>query len=835
MKTIKKTFQILSFLILLGVIENSQAQTCAANFTYIIGANGAVTFTSTSANTTSVTNYNWNFGPASFSATGLAGTTAAYTYTANGNYFVFLTIFSSVPSCSSSIAYSVNITNATNTCVLNASFSYNNVNQYNGVVNFANYTSGTSAGVTYTWNYGDGFTGNTAQPSHTYSNNGVYTVTLTANNNYTTACISTYTALVVVNSVCNFTPSFVSSPGANGAYTFSSNSVGTTSNTSYFWDFGNNTFTSGVNLSVASQTYYTNGTYSVTLQLSSVSPSCGAQVTQTINVSNVPTQTCNLNANFTFSLGANGSANFVSTSTGTLGQTTYSWNFGIGSNWNAGAGYLGATGTSCFRIYPNNQSYVVTLTANNNFTPSCVSTQTALVTITNTSCNVVPNFTSSLGSNGLVNFNSTSSAVNPNTTFIWEFGDNNMASGVNLTTTSNTYTTNANYTVGLALLSIAPACTAYISQSLIVSSNPCNLNANFASVLSNSGSVNFNNITSGTVAGTSYTWNFGDGGTSNIFSPTHTYSNSGIYTVTLTANNNFSTNCVSTKTSVVIINLCNLSANFTHTVGANGMVNFNCTSTGTNGAWYYNWNFGDGFAGSGISPSHAYLSGGAHNVGLIVTHTNNVGVCSDTIVQSINITTLPCSANSNFSLNPTNTPQYWTATPSYPWNVTNAVWNWGDGSSSGGLYTSHNYSVAATYTVCLTVTVSCGSTASTCVSQYISKSANGESMNMISLNVVAPALIPTGINNLETKEVVFTISPNPSNGEFTVNMNGLKSDQVKISVYNLIGKLVYEANAEAADARLTKEIQTNNLSSGIYFIKATNDNNEFTKKIIINK
>jgi PKD repeat protein len=647
MKTIKKTFQILSFLILLGMAKNSQAQTCAANFTYYNFGNGTVSFTNTSVNTNSTTISYWNFGPATYSAVGNPGMFTQYTYTANGTYTVYLTIFSSAPSCSSTIAYTINVT----ACLLNINFSYSQGT--NGLINFNNITTGTVAGTTYTWNYGDGSTSNNFSSSHTYTANGVYQVDLTANNNFSTFCVYTYTSLVVVNSICNLAANFTYTLGNNGLVNFTSTSLGTSTNTTYHWYFGNGVNFNGLNSTTASQTYTTNGTYVVTLVDSTSSPVCTSSISQSITISNV-TVPCNLSANFTPTVGANGL-------------------------------------------------------------------------------------------------------------------------------------------------------------------------------------VNFNNTTTGTIVGVGYNWSFGDGGTSSNFSPTHTYSNSGIYTVTLTAINNFSTNCVSTKTSVVIINLCNLSANFTHTVGANGMVNFNCTSTGTAGAWYYNWDFGDGFAGSGISPSHAYLSGGAHNVSLIVTYTNNVGVCSDTIVQSINITTLPCSANSNFSLNPTNTPQYWTATPSYPWNVTNAVWTWGDGSSSGGLYTSHNYSVAATYTVCLTVTVSCGSTASTCVSQYISKSANGESMNMISLNVVAPALIPTGINNLETKEVVFTISPNPSNGEFTVNMNGLKSDQVKISVYNLIGKLVYEANAEAADARLTKEIQTNNLSSGIYFIKATNYNNEFTKKIIINK
>ena len=45
--------------------------------------------------------------------------------------------------------------------------------------------------------------------------------------------------------------------------------------------------------------------------------------------------------------------------------------------------------------------------------------------------------------------------------------------------------------------------------------------------------INFNNTGS---VGTSYSWNFGDGGTSNLPSDSHTYNVAGTYTVILTAN-----------------------------------------------------------------------------------------------------------------------------------------------------------------------------------------------------------------------------------------------------------------------------------------------------------
>jgi len=53
---------------------------------------------------------------------------------------------------------------------------------------------------------------------------------------------------------------------------------------------------------------------------------------------------------------------------------------------------------------------------------------------------------------------------------------------------------------------------------------------------------------------TSWQWDFGDGGTSNVENPLHTYATSGNYTVTLKATNNYGTNTKS-KTSYITISL----------------------------------------------------------------------------------------------------------------------------------------------------------------------------------------------------------------------------------------------------------------------------------------
>lgn len=616
-------------------------------------------------------------------------------------------------------------------------------------------------------------------------------------------------------------PNFISTI-SGGNVTFTSTSVGINSvNTTYYWTFGNGATANGTNLIFTSTTYTANGTYTVSLFVVSTSPTCSNVVTHTINITSATTPTCNLNANFTSSQGTNGLVNFNNTTTGTVVGTTYSWNYGDASS---------STNFSSPHTYTANGSYIVTLTANNNFTASCVSTKTAVVVV-NSICNLVANFTYTTGSNGLVNFTSTSAGTTTFTTHHWYFGNGLSAFGANA---SQTYTANGTYVVTLVDSTSFPTCTSQISQTITITNitNPCNLSANFSGSGTN-GVFNFNNTTTGTSAGVTYAWNFGDAGTSTNTSPSHTYANSGTYLVTLTANNNYSYSCVSTKTMNVVVNICNLVASFSSTVGANGSVNFLASSTGSTPLTGYSWNFGDGANGSGANPTHVYQNG-TYNVLLTAINYSTIPQCSDTIVHTIVVASNTCVANANFSIAPTATAQYWNVIPAAPANVTGAHWTWGDGSSSNTLYTSHQYSVAGTYTLCLTVTVNCGATASYCNSYYIFKSSSNTDQSMINVNVVDPSTI-TGFVSPTSKNSVYTLYPNPTNGDFTINMNGVTTNNVKITMFNVIGKLVYETEAETNNGEFIKEISTNQLSNGVYFIKVNADNKDYTKKVVINK
>lgn len=67
-----------------------------------------------------------------------------------------------------------------------------------------------------------------------------------------------------------------------------------------------------------------------------------------------------------------------------------------------------------------------------------------------------------------------------------------------------------------------------------------------------SGVVNFVDLS--TNAPSSWDWDFGDGGTSNLQNPSHTYTSNGLYTVTLEASNSIGTNTY-TRTNYIYVNI----------------------------------------------------------------------------------------------------------------------------------------------------------------------------------------------------------------------------------------------------------------------------------------
>ncbi|WP_141241777.1 PKD domain-containing protein, partial [Methanosarcina spelaei] len=100
--------------------------------------------------------------------------------------------------------------------------------------------------------------------------------------------------------------------------------------------------------------------------------------------------------------------------------------------------------------------------------------------------------------------------------------------------------------------------------------------------------VTFTDKSTGTP--TKWQWNFGDGSKSFVQNPTHKYSKSGVYTVSLTVKNAKGSNTV-TKTDYITV-ITKPIANFTSSVTSGKApltVTFTDKSTGTPTSW--KWSF----------------------------------------------------------------------------------------------------------------------------------------------------------------------------------------------------------------------------------------------------
>jgi enterochelin esterase-like enzyme len=76
----------------------------------------------------------------------------------------------------------------------------------------------------------------------------------------------------------------------------------------------------------------------------------------------------------------------------------------------------------------------------------------------------------------------------------------------------------------------------------------------------------------------------------------------------------------------------------------------------------------------------------------------------------------------------------------------------------------------------------------------------------------------------------FEIYPNPSdNGNFSISFSGLGSGNLKLCIYNLEGRKVYEQNNLGAGDNTV----SSGLAKGIYIIKANGDKYTYTKKLIV--
>lgn len=88
---------------------------------------------------------------------------------------------------------------------------------------------------------------------------------------------------------------------------------------------------------------------------------------------------------------------------------------------------------------------------------------------------------------------------------------------------------------------------------------------------------------------------------------------------------------------------------------------------------------------------------------------------------------------------------------------------------------------------------------------------------------------PLSIDDNVFKSASIKVYPNPTNGNFTIAVNGINKAHIKI--YNLIGKLIYETSIEKKTTLINNY---GRFKSGLYLVRVLADNNKvFNQKLII--
>ncbi|HZG26579.1 MAG TPA: PKD domain-containing protein [Chitinophagaceae bacterium] len=193
-------------------------------------------------------------------------------------------------------------------------------------------------------------------------------------------------------------------------------------------------------------------------------------------------------------------------------------------------------------------------------------------------------------------------------------------------------------------------------------------------------------------------WDFGDGSTSKLANPTHTYTALGNYNVSLRVTN--SNGCITTFSKQNYIRLNNgLKIDYSFSAPENcrppTVINFTNNSTGT-GIISYQWFFGDNSPPSAAArPSHAYTAAGSYSVKLLMR--NDFG-CRDSVekVNAINVGTVEAGfsiptqvcAGTDFSIINNSSPK-----------PTASLWNFGDGTASTELNPVKRYSIPGDYVI----------------------------------------------------------------------------------------------------------------------------------------
>ena len=287
------------------------------------------------------------------------------------------------------------------------------------------------------------------------------------------------------------------------------------------------------------------------------------------------------------------------------------------------------------------------------------------------------------------------------TAFNWQFGDGDSSLG-NVVT--HTYDSATVYNTCL-IVSASNGCTSTKCHPVSILSKPV-VNFKGYDTCVNTQPIQFLDFSTGV---SFYNWNFGDGNTSTLATPTNNYTTAGTYNVTLVGSTSFCSDTISHSVIIYPKPTANFLLPATYICGIPAQFQITNTSTGALG---YDWNFGNNIFSTATNPNATFPSAGSFNVTLIAANQFN---CYDTAHKPIDIYPFPLIQSIDIEPAEGCQPLEITVTA----NATNGnlyIWDFGDGTSSVSLNTpsaNYTYSDTGTYTISVKVYsfLDCGDTA----------------------------------------------------------------------------------------------------------------------------
>ena len=545
------------------------------------------------------------------------------------------------------------------------------------------FTSASTGQITaYSWNFGDGSLGTEQNPIHVYANPGVYTVTLIVTGQ---GGQGTAQSTITVNGL---------PPTAISTSTASATATATTTPTST----ATPTVTVETATSTATETATATATNTLVPTLTETPTSTTTdQPSATSTETMLPTLTETSTATSTF------------TPEPTLTETATVTNTEI------------PTATETPTEIPTNTD-VPTATPTNTDIPTATATNTEIPTATETPTEIPtntpePTFTETPteiptntpapsiagfvpdtnGGTAPLTVTFTDASMGDITDRVWDFGDGTTSAEVSPVYIYNTAGT---YTVTLTVN--GPGGTNSAQSTITVNAAPVAPTAVFTPDVTEGTApltVTFTDASTGDI--TDRTWAFGDGGTSIEVSPVHEYTVAGTYTVTLTVNGPGGTSNAQTTITVIAAPVAPTAVFTPDVTEGTAPLTVTFTDASMGDITDRTWDFGDGTTSTEVSPVYIYNTAGTYTVTLTVNGPGGTNSAQSTIT----VTAAPVAPTAVFTPDVTDgtAPLMVTFTDTSTGDITDRLWDFGDGTTSTEVSPMYEYTVAGTYTVTLTV------------------------------------------------------------------------------------------------------------------------------------